>query len=616
MKKLLIHNQKTIIAQPEVFAVTEQYAFQSVDDSLGPDRFILNSLKKGEDLFEKILKADILFIRLSLSDNYLEYLGLRLAYHIRMCLDLDTKNLMPIVLVCEESFQFIGRTSDLPDILFSEGIYLIKDTLEAFKNAEKMFSEGKLVPLSNLEAMIRSVRIPAPANYSSRHSLANEWCVLRWAEMANNFDEIFIKDLKESNPSTNTLYFNHLELKYKFETDKKTRQKFKNSTKQNLKILFEPDKKIYYIDDEVGKGWGKLFKEGIFKEFSDKGAFAYFDGFKKGDDKTLQKSDLLSRLPDLINQEGFSVFIVDLRLFDDDFSHDQEPSGFEIIREIKKINPGVQVVIFTASKNAENMLKAQELRTAGYVIKESPENLLNRAQSWDVFVKFAQVVKFAMRFTYLTKLHDLIAKLRSSPMFGCFSTGDKLEFKDAFIGRNGFLDRLVAMIDARDELLIASAFHASFAMLEKFCKVFHKTPTEDIGLVNTFTRSLEYYRKESATQASSTLLLKQGDLGYEKNPDGKTFVGVEFFASPQRRTFSKRMGNNTALAHLLATLHHRFGLADDKLDRMVEMTYLRNQLTGHDTGAVDLGKKIIGPDELTFILEVLEEVFTSENTNG
>ena len=125
MKKLIIHNNNTFLSDPIYFQIDDQFVFEFDKDNSEIDKIIHQQITGGE-LNNKILKSDILFIKISLSKNYLEYLGLRLAYHIRLTTDLGEKSRVPIVFIAEESLQFIGITSTIPSLLHTRGVYFMK----------------------------------------------------------------------------------------------------------------------------------------------------------------------------------------------------------------------------------------------------------------------------------------------------------------------------------------------------------------------------------------------------------------------------------------------------------------------------------------------------------
>src|SRR5687768_13387723 len=116
MKKLLVHSNNTSFNKSEYFTVSEQFVFD-IDLDKDTDFYINESLTTGE-LGKKIELVDIIFIKVALSKNYLEYLGIRLAYHIRLTKSLGAKSNVPIVFIAEEEFQFLGVSCDIPSILF------------------------------------------------------------------------------------------------------------------------------------------------------------------------------------------------------------------------------------------------------------------------------------------------------------------------------------------------------------------------------------------------------------------------------------------------------------------------------------------------------------------
>jgi len=73
------------------------------------------------------------------------------------------------------------------------------------------------------------------------------------------------------------------------------------------------------------------------------------------------------------------VIILDMRLHEDDFIENiglADFTGFQIFEKIKEINPGIQVVIFTASSDSLLLdeLYSYDSGILGYVKKEHPKN--------------------------------------------------------------------------------------------------------------------------------------------------------------------------------------------------------------------------------------------------
>ncbi|WP_316812575.1 response regulator [Pedobacter heparinus] len=610
MKKLLIHSQDTIIANPHVFSANEQYVLKVDNSETDLDHFINGALSKGE-LYEKIMDSDIIFIRLSLSINYLEYLGLRLAYHIRLTTKLGNKRFIPIIMVCEESYQLIGLTSTLPEILFTPGLYIMEDSRNEFDRYAKMFSEGKLKPVKDEKSFLDKIRIPAPANYTSRHSLANEWGILRWAEMGKNFSESLRTKLSEINTSNRTLYFKYLERKHLFALEKEGRQAFKkDSMRETLIIPYVKDVKIYYIDDEAKKGWGVLFQDGIFKQYTDQNSFAYFQDFEKGGDRLMQLASLEAKIEELIHKENYNVFIIDLRLFDADFKEGAVPTGFQIIERIKILNPGIQIVVFTASKKAENVQRAQELRTTGYIIKESPENVLTRDESWMQFMAFSKTIRVAAEYSFLANIYGKLQKIRSLDVYSTSTIAKEKDFHLAVTSKGGFLEKIFKLLNAKEPDLIGAAFLECFVMLEKFANLFYNEKVRELEGVIVMSNGSEHCHFNTNGNTFNTCIeFNRGNYSYQKTQDGRTPIAATFHQTTVSRS-SKIPGCGTrGLVRLLAVLKYRFAHPDAQLEMIMEASYLRSNLAAHDTGEIDKTKKSIELKDIFFILDTCIEVF-------
>ena len=65
---------------------------------------------------------DIIYIKESLSDNYLELYGLRLAYHIRLSSELEEYRFLPIVIISELDVYLLNKLTQTAKILFSKNI--------------------------------------------------------------------------------------------------------------------------------------------------------------------------------------------------------------------------------------------------------------------------------------------------------------------------------------------------------------------------------------------------------------------------------------------------------------------------------------------------------------
>lgn len=395
MKKLLIHSNNTSFNNTELFPLAEQFVFD-VDFDKDVDFYINENLTDG-GLKQKLEKCDIVFIKVSLSKNYLEYLGLRLAYHIRLTKRIGTKAYMPIVFIAEESFQYLGLTHPEPSIFFTKGIYLIKESLDDYKKTLKWFIDGRIKPLDDFSSFVNSIIINPPANYLSHHSIANEWSILRWAKVLGIATEIeALKDVRINIESL--LYYKFLQAKYPIEAE---------PDRAAFNIIGKG--RILYIDDEWNKGWNVVLEKFVSSCPDIVFETLKYDFKDKTHEKIIKecKREIESSKPDLV--------LLDLRLSDSDFTNSHNSSlltGYKVLKATKLINPGIQVIIFTASNKVWNLLELQANGADGFLLKESPELTINSSYTYESLSSLSKQMTFCLSNAYLKEIWSLFDEIR------------------------------------------------------------------------------------------------------------------------------------------------------------------------------------------------------------
>lgn len=394
MKKLLIHSNNTSFNNTELFPLAEQFVFD-VDFDKDVDFYINENLTDG-GLKHKLEKCDIVFIKVSLSKNYLEYLGLRLAYHIRLTKSLGTKAYMPIVLIAEESFQYLGLTHPEPSIFFTKGVYLIKESLDDYKKTLKWINDGRIKPLDDFSSFVNSIIINPPANYLSHHSIANEWSILRWAKVLGIATEKeALKDVRINIESL--LYYKFLQAKYPIEAE---------PDKAAFKINGKG--RILYIDDEWNKGW-----DVVLEKFVSSSPDIVFETLKY-DFKDKTHEEILAECKKKIASSNPDAVLLDLRLSDSDFTNSHNSlhlTGYKVLKAIKLINPGIQVIIFTASNKVWNFTELQNAGCDDFVLKESPDLSTDAGYSRNAINKMASSVSNAFQMSFLKKVYLKMAEI-------------------------------------------------------------------------------------------------------------------------------------------------------------------------------------------------------------
>src|SRR5690554_1395179 len=357
MKALLIYNDN-IASQ---FVIDFEKLGSTYKYQVGKQE-LLNSNFTIDKKIDSILKAEIdkskydcIFIPYSLSEeNYLEFTGLRFACHIRLTPEFNNLQ-TPIVFFGYETENEINKLSEIGTILFSRGIYTTeKISVQDFEKQMRFVvnNQSGIPEEIFLKQFTERVNISPSGNYATHHSITNEWSIYRWAT-ALKIDDEYIQII-EKNISSN-LYFKYLKAQFPI----------KETIDANNQIITE-EGKILYIDDEVEKGWDIIFRKiCTLKRYESIG----------NDFKNLDSSRIVESAITKVNEFNPDVIILDFRLHDDDFENisPENVTGYKILKSIKEINKGIQVIILSATNKIWNLLELQKAGADGFILKESPE---------------------------------------------------------------------------------------------------------------------------------------------------------------------------------------------------------------------------------------------------
>ena len=372
------------------FAVT-------TDDTVEPP-FENIDITKDWDFFEKNIsdneldgfvrqylqneQFEAIYIPLYFGSSYSDYMGLRLAMHIRLT---ESPNQYSPIFIYGVSKHEDLLENCCYDILKFSSVFLLYADNESFK-------ESLNLNLSRHETSddIDKIVLNIPDNIGDNHSVANKWAMYRWLDMikwdSENVPQIIETDFKTS------LFFKYLDVKYG------KHDKFKRDKKYQMEISGLLNKTIVYIDDEYDKGWENILRA-LF-EFNGAQLLCF-----KGFDKKLSKKTLIEKINSFIIENDADCYILDLRLHEDDFGEKKNLSGHEISKFIKEQNEGNQIVVFSASNKIWN-LKEQinKIGATAYALKESPDLNLNRDYSKLLYIDFINSVKNACSLSYLKDL--------------------------------------------------------------------------------------------------------------------------------------------------------------------------------------------------------------------
>ena len=294
------------------------------------------------------------------NNNYLNYSGVEFALHWYFYLT-QQKRPFSIVLLGVESQLAFFKHCKYSNFIKSPNVHYIDYNYDVIKK-EEMNIVPKLYSSEEYIKAIKEIQIKPPSSYRTHHSISNEWAIYRWANAIgandSNIDNIISR-------IEHQLYFRYLTVIYPVSNIKKI-------TKEQLQINGAKKYNILYIDDEADKGWYEILRKILYDE----------NGFKfdyLGDElKSKTKDEIIElSMSKVINMDA-AIVILDFRLHESDFGNDlNDVTGLKILKKIKEYNPGIQVILFSATNKTWNLLELQNAGADGFILKESPENNSN-----------------------------------------------------------------------------------------------------------------------------------------------------------------------------------------------------------------------------------------------
>lgn len=307
-----------------------------------------------------------IFIPMCFGNTLSDYNGLRLATHIRCTNTLN--QFTPIHIYSPVDISML-LDNEYFNILKTKNVQLVDISKQGFeKPVNKSYTEFKQ---DELPKEISKLKLDPPLNYADSHSIANEWAIHQWAktigcEETDELAKVF------QNVETN-LYFKYLRTTNPIsEIDKFSPEK--------LKINFEGTPKVLLIDDEAEKGWYKIFAyllDDINKIHID---------YLSEDFKTLGKEEIIDKSIQKVKEDNIDVVILDFRLSPNDFigTNPKENSSIQLLDKLKSFNPGIQVIIFSATNKVWNLQALQDAGADGFIFKDGSENIHQSIQRFIV----------------------------------------------------------------------------------------------------------------------------------------------------------------------------------------------------------------------------------------
>ena len=335
-----------------------------------------------------------IFIPLCFGPTLSDFNGLRLATFIRCVKSINQLSNIFIYSFIETDYFY---NHECFNILKTKNVRLIGYTKESFEKS--LEQETNPVTISELPKEVAKLKLDMPKNYNDNHTISNEWAIYRWSHAIGVSD----KDIKKVvSKVENQLYFKYLQTIYPVSEIPKIEKN--QIEKGNLS-----DAKILYIDDEADKGWNRVLWEVLKNNHAE-------DFVVLGDELTgLTKNEIIELALNEIREQHSDIVILDFRLHGSDFSAEiSEVTGLKILKKIKEeINPGIQVIIFSATNKVWNLQKLLEEGADGFIMKESPENSIQPTFSIDSVNNVISIIEQKSKMVFLRKIFTALEQIKT-----------------------------------------------------------------------------------------------------------------------------------------------------------------------------------------------------------
>lgn len=522
-----------------------------------------------DNLIEKTFTN--IFIPLNSGLSNLDFLGINLALHIRFT---SGKNqLSNIFIYGISNFEFISKYNLLAGALLTKGIKLIDYSLEEIE--KHLDTSQKLNDISEFKDELKKINIVNHikqneiynSNNTDSHAVANIWGALRFADLTGLNETI--KDNEQLQELNNDLYYKYIST-ISSETEKEY-------IKRNKITISKTNKQILYIDDNATQGWGDLLR-GFFEDS------IQVIG-KNKEEKQKQFENNIIKVLEETDENGLTkwdLILLDLRLDPEKDKNKgiKELSGTKVLERIKKINKGIQVIMFTASNKAWNMRQLNKIGADGYYTKEHPHSFSkNIISNQQISLLRKDINKSLNNAEHLKMISHQINHFINEN-----KTSKKTEFQNRSISAlNLFFD--IFKMGLERPKYINHSFLILYQILEDYSK------QEDI-----FYQDLnEYYVLDNKNKPILIIKPKTEFLGEKQ----KKYM-LEFVKKSKNHPSYYKKGESysdlykpTSLSILSFILHYRFNFNDQELKEFGLLNDERNTKAAHGGKSEDIKIKSV-----------------------
>lgn len=341
------------------------------------------------------IKYDAIYVPLCFGETLSDFLGLRLAMLMRFSNTIN--KLSPIIIYGEADYQDM-ISNECFDILKMPGVYYVHSDFQSLTNISLTLND---ISESEYNIGLNNIYLNIPTDIGDNHSVTNKWAIHRWSHALNISEERDFNSVEDK--ISNSLYFKYLQSIYSV-------SRIVNILPKQLKIDTSccPSKpKVLLIDDQADEGWYEAIRSILYDK---NGIEVDYIG-----DEIKQKSreEIVEIVKKNVSTNSPDIVILDLRLCVSDFGNSSisDLTGNRVLRAIKQINRGIQVLIFSSSSKVWNyqVLSSQEGPidgADGFIVKERPEDSRDPLYTKTIIKYFVSTLKQCCKFTYRKELWE------------------------------------------------------------------------------------------------------------------------------------------------------------------------------------------------------------------
>ena len=327
-------------------------------------------------------------------------LPLDLILHLRLMLhECRKSSLSSIVFVSEleiETYKGYGVKSI---VLMTQNITYVgsEDVRLAVENSKPM------TPGEYVAGFLELIKIEPQEKVEGRHSIANEWGAEALYNVVSGGEKTNIVPIR----ATSSLYFKYSNVAALDANDVGRIINGKVPRYLTSKLNVTDCIRYLLIDDEAEKGWTKVLGAILPNAIQD-----------VWDQPVNTYEEISEEIRKKITSGDYDLIFLDLRMTgvaEDSVMKPEEFSGMSILKAIKRINAGIQVIMLTATNKAWNLKALMDAGANGYYMKESPEYHFPLKYSEQNAVALIAVIKACIRNSYLQDIVDQQKKLILPP---------------------------------------------------------------------------------------------------------------------------------------------------------------------------------------------------------